>query len=151
MMIKWIHLIIVAPLLLAALALAAAAMYLGPDLHLRRTEQLLASTRLPDSSVLFLVQSPNKSRIEPYTVYLYRLYTNGTAQSCLIGFEESYWWLAGLRKIGDHKVRITYVGSVECIYDMDTGTRTWTDKSYPPLGSEQADHRSLSNKMFKLG
>ena len=145
------HLLVIVPMGLALVLIAGKYYYSGPYTRSGRKEELLASAKLADSSVLFLVQRPNPSLFEPYTVELYRLYRNGTAETCLIGDEESYWWWGGLTMRDSKTVRVTSIGITECLYVTETGLLSWTDKSYPPHGRIQGDYASLSNKVFRLG
>jgi hypothetical protein len=143
--------LLILPAALALTVVAVGIFYFGPYTPSGRREEILATLRLPDASTLFLVQRPNPSTFEPYTVELYRLYQNGTADTCLLGCEESYWWCGGLKLNGRTTVKVTSVGSTECLYDIETGVRKWTDKSYPAIGSKQGDYITLSNRLFRLG
>lgn len=145
------YILVLIPVILVLLLFVARLYYFGPHSQSRRKEELLASLKLTDASLLFLVQRPNATRFEPYTVELYRLYKDGKADTCHVGDEESYWWFGGLKMRDDKSVKVTSMGITECIYDVATGVLRWTDKSYPPLTEKQSDYLFISNKVARLG
>src|SRR5262245_1208570 len=105
---------------LALVVLGLAFLHLGPHLYLVRGEQVIAVSRLQDGSQLILSQSANNSLAEAYTVRLYRLYSDGRAERCLVGFEESYWWFGNLKVKSTNVVELRTWGLPACTYRIDT-------------------------------
>jgi hypothetical protein len=121
--------------------------HLGPSLHLARKEEVVASLRLKDGSLLVLAQKPNKGLVKAFTVRLYRLYPERRVEVTLVGFKESYWWRGRLKKMTDDFVDIQYLGMSACTYDVKYGEVASNDHSLPP---QNADHANYDITLEKL-
>lgn len=106
--------------------------HLGPTLGLGKPDRVRAALGLRDGSRLILLQTRNSDIIDAYTVNLFRLFKDGAAEVCLVGYEESYWWWPSMRQAPDGAlVEIRADGSAACIYDSVSRQLTWNDKKYP--------------------
>ena len=147
---NWFKLVLWIASVCVAAVVGLVIFYLGPSLHMGGKEQLLAKCVLADKSTVVLIQTPNRTIIEPYTVRLYRVYPDGKAEVCLVGFEESHWWFAGLKSRDEHKIDIICFGSSECVYDLRTKRLRWNDNSYPPQESQPFDLARISKTTAQL-
>lgn len=118
------------------LCVAAIMFHLGPTLHFAKREKLIDSLRLPDGTRLLLTEKANASLSEPYTIRLYREYSDGKSERCLVGFEESYWWFGNLRRKSGGVVDIRALGCSICTYDPEAKSLKWNDGTYPTRWSE---------------
>ena len=138
-------LIVVCSLPLVAI-LGLLVFHLGPSLHLSQSEKVLDSMKLQDGSRLLLAQKANKDLFEAYTVILYRVNADGKVEKCLIGFEESYWWLASLKPKNEKLIDVRSLGVSLCTYNLETKTLTWNDNSYPPRQSSLIGYQNVPHK-----
>lgn len=124
---------------LLTLFLGAAFLELGPKLGFSERIRVRGELSLLDGSKLYLVQEPNGSILEPYTIQLLRVYPSSAGELTSVGYEESYWWSAALApRPGGTNIALRAFGSTVCVYDVTTGSVTWLDGSYPVRRSQPA-------------
>jgi hypothetical protein len=105
--------------------------HLGPYLGLAKKERALSSVTLADGSKLVLTQKPNGNPLEPYSVFVYRVFPEGKVGKCLVGFKESYWWFAKLRMKSAAVVDIRADGQSVCSFNVDSWTLAWNEGYLP--------------------
>ena len=123
--------------------------FFGPYFHASKKSRLLSSLPLPDRSCLYLVQHWNSTPGEPYSVILYRLHTNGFAESCLIGFEEAYWWSGTLKRTNDDTVNVLRDDEVRYTYNFKTSGKTRGGGSIS-YDVQQVDYTHVSNQLWSI-
>jgi hypothetical protein len=130
------------------LLVAVPMLILGPYFHVSKKSRLLSSLSLPDQSCLYLVQHWNSTPTEPYSVILYRLHTNGFAESCLVGFQESYWWSGSLKLTNDDTILISD-GAIRYSYNFKTYAKSRNGGSIF-YETQQGDYTHISNQLWSL-
>jgi len=131
------------------LFIALPMLFLGPYFHGSKKSRLLSSLSLPDRSCLYLVQHWNSTPAEPYSVILYRLHTNGFAESCLIGFEEAYWWSGSLKQTNHDTVNVVSDGEIRYTYNFKTSAKTRGGGSVS-YAVQQGDYTHISNQLWSI-
>ena len=112
---------------LVATLLLIPILHLGPSLGFAKKERELSSVPLADGSKLVLTQKSNGNLFAPYSVFVYRVFSDQKVGKCLVGFKESYWWLAKLRMKSASLVDIKADGQSVCSFDLDSWTLVWND------------------------
>ena len=118
--------------------------HLGPMLGFAKKERAISSLLLPDGSKLVLTQKPNRNRLAPYSVFLYRVFPNQKMGKCLVGFKESYWWFAKLRMKSARVVDVKTDGQSVCSFDLDSWTLAWNDNCLPARQMDAPGYLDLS-------
>ncbi len=129
----------------------AALFFFGPTFHFGRGMSIVDSTVLTDGSVLVLTQEPNLGLLEPFTVRVFRLYPNRSAERTLVGFEESYWWRGRLKPKDSHRIYLTALGIRQCSYDTSDGKVSWLDRSYVDQEAASVNYEVLVGDLKRAG